>query len=382
MMPFRKIFFWAHLCAGVAAGIFIFIMCVTGALLAFEPNILDYAEREMRYVQLPAENIARLSIDEMIERVRVAKQDAKLSGITVQNNRESAVVVALGREGQLFLNPYTGEITGEGAANWRAFFRVTEDAHRWLALSGNGRSVGKGINDAANFLFLFLAISGLYIWFPRRFTRSHLRPVLWFRLGLKGKARNFNWHNAIGFWSSLILIILTATAVVMSYQWANNLLYNLTGNEPPAQQQQSAQNQNNNQTTNLPVNINELWMRAENHTNWKSINLRLPVANDSAIFTVDEGRFWNRMGRSTLTLNPQTGEVIKWESYADQNAGRQLRSWVRFTHTGETGGLIGQFLAFLACVGGAFLVWTGFALAFRRYKNRKSKKAVDDLPMN
>jgi uncharacterized iron-regulated membrane protein len=39
---------------------------------------------------------------------------------------------------------------------------------------------------------------------------------------------------------------------------------------------------------------------------------------------------------------------------------------VRFGHTGELGGLPGQLAAGLACVGGAVLVWTGLALAFRR----------------
>ncbi len=41
---------------------------------------------------------------------------------------------------------------------------------------------------------------------------------------LRGKARDWNWHNVIGFWSSAVLIVLTLTAAVMSYPWANDLL--------------------------------------------------------------------------------------------------------------------------------------------------------------
>lgn len=368
MSQFRKILFWLHLASGVTAGSFIFIMCVTGALLAFESNFLEFAESEMRVVQIPAENTQRLSIREIIEKVKTTKPDAKFSGITLQNEKDAAAVAALGREGQIFVNPYTGQITGEGAKNWRGFFRVVEDTHRWLALSGEGRAVGKSINDAANFLFLFLALSGIYIWFPRRWSRRHLRPVLWFRGGLKGKARDFNWHNTIGFWSSLILIVLTMTGVIMSYQWANNLVYSLTGSELPQQQQTAS-----SQPAELPENLNEVWAKAENQTAWKSISLRLPASKDAVNFTIEEGRFWNKMGRSSLTLNPENGEVVKWESYAEQSAGRQLRSWVRFTHTGETGGIIGQFIAFLACIGGAFLVWTGIALALRRFYGWRAK---------
>ena len=63
-------------------------------------------------------------------------RNAKPSSVAIENDPNSAVTVSLGREGKFYVNPYTGEITGEGAKGWRGFFRVVEDAHRWLALSG------------------------------------------------------------------------------------------------------------------------------------------------------------------------------------------------------------------------------------------------------
>jgi uncharacterized iron-regulated membrane protein len=385
MRRFRQVVFWLHLCSGVLAGIFILIMCVSGALLSFQSNIIAFAERDMRNVSVPSENATRLSLTEILDKIQAAKPNAKPSSITLKIEPNAAANISLGREGQVFVNPYTGEITGEGAQNVRGFFRTVEDAHRWLALSGDARPIGKAVNDAANLLFLFLAISGLYIWFPRRFLLRHFKPILWFRTGLKGKARNFNWHNTIGFWSSLVLIILTATAVVMSYTWANNLLYRMTGNEPPPQQQQqrAPNNQANEQPFVLPENIDTLWKHAANKVaspSPKSISLRLPVEKNAAVFTIEEGRYWNKFARSTLTLNPETGEIAKWEDYGEQNAGRQLRSWVRFTHTGETGGIVGQIIGFLACIGGSFLVWTGISLALRRFGNwrgRNNRSSID-----
>lgn len=356
-------------------GIFIFIMCVTGALLSFQPNILAFAEREMRSVEKPGGSASPLSLNEIISRAREAKNGAKPSAVSWQNAENTSFTVAFGREGQVYVNPYNGEILGEGAKGWRATLRTIEDAHRWLALSGSGREVGKGLNDAANLLFLFLAISGVYIWFPRRFTRRHFAPILWFRRTESAHARNFNWHNVIGFWCSLALIILTATGVIISYQWAGNLLYTLTGNEVP-KQQQAPPNQPNkpeDKPFELPSNLTELKSNAENHTKWKMISLRLPVT-ESAVFTIEEGIYRNIFARSTLTLNAENGAVKQWESYGEQNAGRRLRSWARFTHTGETGGIIGQIIGFIACIGGAFLVWTGFVLAFRRFQKWRSKK--------
>lgn len=376
MKNFRKIIFWLHLCSGALAGIFIFVMCVTGALIAFESNILAWVESDQRYVQAPTENAPKLSVKEVLEKFLEKNPDAKPSSVTIQNDAKAAISLSAGREGKFYINPYTAEITGKGAEKWQKIFGFFESVHRWLALSGDARTVGKSLNDAANFLFLFLAVSGLYIWFPRKTAWRNFRAVLWFRRGLKGKARNFNWHNTIGFWSSLILMILTLTGVIISYQWAGNLLYTLTGNEPP-QQQQRPPNQNEKQEFVVPENLNEIFEKAANHTNWQTISLRFPISNDSASFTVDEGVYWNRFGRSTLTIDTKTAEITKWESYGEQNAARRLRSWARFTHTGETFGFIGQFIAFLACIGGAFLVWTGISLALRRFQNWRTKNLVD-----
>ena len=58
MDKFRKVIFWLHLVAGAIGGIVIFIMCVTGALLSFEKNIAEFAERDMRFVA-PNDNACR-----------------------------------------------------------------------------------------------------------------------------------------------------------------------------------------------------------------------------------------------------------------------------------------------------------------------------------
>ena len=180
-----------------------------------------------------------------------------------------------------------------------------------------------------------------------------------------------------------MLIILTVTATVISYQWAGNLLYTLTGNEVPPQQQgggpPNAPGQQNDQPFIVPENLDQMWAKAANQSpTWKSISLRLPITKDAAAFTIDEGIYWNIFGRSTLTVDAKTAEISKWESYGKQNSARQLRSWFRFTHTGETGGFVGQFIGFLACLGGAVLVYTGFALAWRRFRNWRSKPAASE----
>ena len=110
-----------------------------------------------------------------------------------------------------------------------------EDWHRWMGAAGQNRNTGKSIADAANLGFFFIVLSGLYMWFPRKLTWQHWRPSVWFRGGLSGKARDWNWHNTIGVWCWVPLVLVVGSGVIMSYPWASNLLYTMTGSPLPPQ---------------------------------------------------------------------------------------------------------------------------------------------------
>lgn len=370
MRRVRKAIFWLHLTAGIIAGLVIFVMCVTGALLAFERQIVELSESNARWVPV-ADGSELIGPSQALAAVIDSRPQAAPSGISMRREAGAAWEVSLGREGTIFVDPYSGAITGESNKSVRAAMSVLRGWHRWLALSDDQRPIGKAVTGASNILFLFLAVSGIYIWFPRKLVWRVVRPVIWFRTGQGGKARYFNWHNTIGFWTSLFLIVFTFTATVISYQWASNLLYTLTGNKVPERRPESSLPEPVKAAAfTIPQGLSEKWAKAEERSpTWKSISLRFPVRNEEMVFTIDEGIYWNILGRSTLTLSTTDPLVQRWEPYGERNAAVQLRSWFRFTHTGETGGLVGQAIGFVACVGGAFLVWTGFSLALHRVGN-------------
>jgi uncharacterized iron-regulated membrane protein len=55
---------------------------------------------------------------------------------------------------------------------------------------------------------------------------------------------------------------------------------------------------------------------------------------------------------------------------------------VRYLHTGEAFGVPGQLIAGLASVGGVLLVYTGYALAWRRFRAWRSRvRATDPVPV-
>ena len=84
----------------------------------------------------------------------------------------------------MFVHAYTGEVLGTGSARTRAFFRSVMEWHRWLALKDARRATGKTITGVSNLIFLFIVVSGFYLWWPRTWTWTQFRQVLWFRGGL------------------------------------------------------------------------------------------------------------------------------------------------------------------------------------------------------
>jgi uncharacterized iron-regulated membrane protein len=97
------------------------------------------------------------------------------------------------------------------------------------------------------------------------------------------------------------------------------------------------------------------------------------------VFTIDRGDGGQPHLRSTLTLDTSTAEIARFETFSDLTLGRRIRNIMRFAHTGEVFGVPGQTIAGVASAGGAVLVWTGLALAWRRLRawlDRRSRRSA------
>ena len=96
--------------------------------------------------------------------------------------------------------------------------------------------------------------------------------------------------------------------------------------------------------------------------------MRLPERSGAPVsFTITDGAHWNAFARSQLSLSAADGAVVQWQPYDQGSLGQKARGWLRFAHTGELAGLPGQIIAGLGCLGGVMLVYTGWALAWRRF---------------
>jgi uncharacterized iron-regulated membrane protein len=418
MRLFRKILFWCHLATGVAVALIVLIMSVTGVLLTYEKQMLARADARAVSVPAPAPGARRLPVDELMRRVAQAESGTPTT-VAWLAGENAPVRVAYGREKTVYADPYTGAVLGQGATKMRAFFRGVTDWHRWLAQSGEGRDRGKMITGAANLGFLFLVLSGLYLWFPRNLNWGAFRNVLFFRRGLRSKARDFNWHHVIGFWSFVPLAVIVASAAVISYPWASNLVYRLAGEEPPAPSGPAAgaggaqasrggpgerggaggagehggagergpggegrEGQGGAADENLLAGVDPLVVAAHGKVDgWRTISMTMPKSADApVVFNIDRGTGGQPQKRASLTLDRATGAEVKWEPFAAGTTGRKARSILRFAHTGEVLGIVGQTIAGLVSLGAAVLVWTGLALSLRRlsaWRGRRGRFGPD-----
>jgi uncharacterized iron-regulated membrane protein len=403
----RKTLFWLHLVCGVVAGLSIGIMCLTGTILAYEKELTAWAERDAREIAAPASGAVRITIDEAQQKLRAAYPDLRPATLVLLNDDSAAWSFPAGRgEAGYYVNPFTGEVRRPASTSMSRFMQTMQSWHRYLGFSEpDARARGKWINGVCNLAFCLLAITGLYLWMPRNWSVRSVKAVAIFNWRLAGKARDFNWHNSIGLWTAPVLIVLTLTAVPISFQWGGRVIAALAGapatgaaGNPAAGPATSAAPAN----AAAPLSRDALLAAVQREfPDWEMITLRLaggaqgmgagglpagrggrpPATGDSSagrapegspapaittVFTVREASTWPRTATTTVTVNANTGEIIQRTGYAELPAAQRIRSWTRFLHTGEALGWGGQLVAGLACLGGCVLVWTGFTLAGRR----------------
>jgi uncharacterized iron-regulated membrane protein len=440
-MSFRKVLFWSHLVAGLVSGISVGIMCFTGTALAFEKQLIAWSQRDVRQVAPPAEGAPRLTLDQLRARLREAQPEAGTANVVIQNDPRAAVSFGAGGRGGtggFYVNPYTGEVKQPRATATASFMQTMVTWHRYLGFTGEvSRPRGKWINGVCNIAFAVLAITGLYLWMPRTWSLRGVKAVAILNWRLAGKARDFNWHNSIGLWSAPILVVLTLTAVPISFQWGGRLINTLTGTPqaaPGAAPATAVPAPPPVVVPTPPEGARPLSQDAliaivqKEIPSWETITVgaaggrggaaggrggagggraggagragaagpgaegapapaaaaaatttpapatpaaAAPATAPAATFTVRASDTYPRTSNITLALNPYTGEVLRRSGYADLAPAAQVRAWTRFLHTGEALGFWGQLVAGLACLGGCFLVYTGFALSWRRFFGKK-----------
>ena len=380
----RKIFRNIHLWLSVPFGILITLICFSGAALVFEKEVMELCHRELYFVKKV--EAAPLPMEQLMTKVAATLPDSvSVTGVNISSDPERAYQVTLSkpRRASMYVDQYTGEITGkyERAPFFNFMFRM----HRWLLDSmkqDGGIFWGKMIVGTGTLMFVFVLISGVVVWWPR--TRKALKNSLKIVANKGWRRFWYDLHVAGGMYALVFLLAMALTGLTWSFQWYRTGFYKTFGVEvqPSMGHGNAAANATakGGKRDGKPEGREGRGAhRYSPYTNWQQVYEQLAEANpDYKQISVSDGsasvavpRFGNQRGTDRYKFNPRNGEITETTLYKDLDNSGKIRGWIYSVHVGSWGGMLTRILTFVAALIGASLPLTGYYLWIRKKIKRR-----------
>lgn len=373
----RKLFGKIHRWISIPLGIILSIICFTGATLVFEKEITQGLNPHLYKVSVPEGDTAFLTPSELVDHLKTQVADSlRISALQYGGAADEPVMVTFQNVSRksLSVNPYTGEVNG-----WTKsypFFQTMRKLHRWLLnppLQKGAYSAGKVIVGISTLLMVVILVSGLVIWWPR--TRKALHNRLQVSCTKGWRRFWYDSHVALGFYSTLFLLVMALTGLTWSFGWYRSFAYGLFGATPSSsasphhhgtpQEAPSTRAKGKNKT-NIDYKV---WDEA-----FQKVQAQYPGYASLRIeknkIQVNQSRYLRRT--DTVEFNPANGEPTRIIPSTETPRSQKLRSWFYAFHTGSWGGIYTKVLYFLAAFIGGVLPLSGYYLWWK--KRRKSTR--------
>lgn len=372
-MILKKINAWLHLWLGLASGIVVFIVSITGCVLVFEQELKPLTQPWLN-AERPAE-AAYLPPSTIYHKVKAQFPDKKVSGIWYYGHERTAKV-SMDSDSLVYVNPYTAEITG--IVDHEDFFHLMLEGHTGLWIEGEA---GHQIVAWATLIFFVLLITGMVLWWPKKWNKTGREQSFTIKWKAKFKRLNYDLHNVLGFYSLIVALIITLTGLIMGFAWFNKGVYWLaSGGGSPAPYQRGMSDTTQISLKNTFVNVDLAFKKGMEEFavyNKDAIIVSFPEKPTDAIYVctdMDKGAWRDiYLDQYTLKQLPSTGVQIDQLNFAD---------WLRRTnyalHVGAIGNMTTKVIYFIASLICASLPITGFYIWWHRkgYGRRKKAKSV------
>lgn len=369
---FSKINAWLHLWLGLASGIVVFIMGITGCILVFEQEI-----KEMTSTWLNVEaqaSVKQLPPSKIYAAVKEALPNKDIHGLWY-NGLDKTIKVDIESDSLVYVNPYNGKITG--IVDHEDFFHIIDEGHRYLWLDDE---IGSQITAWGTFIFFFLLISGLILWFPKKWNKTTINSSFKIKWNAKIKRLNYDLHNVMGFYAILLAVLISFTGLMMSFHWLRESTYWITGGW--ADEKDKIEEVIT--VKNDSASHKELDMLASADFIWKKVRTEIAKENKEAVIihfpdgpkddfyacTDMHKGIWRDLyfDSKTLELLPNSEKYISDERFSDW----LIRSNYSL-HIGVIGGLTTKILYFIASLICASLPLTGFYIWWGRKRKQKPR---------
>lgn len=343
MMNAKKVFRKIHLWLSVPTGIFIALICFSGAMMVFEKEITELCRHDLYFVQevkgstLPEERVVEIVTATLPDSVSV-------TGVKTFPEADRAWQVSLSkpRRASVFIDQYTGEI--KGRYERLPFFDTMFHLHRWLL--DPSKSIGKWIVGVCTLLLVIILVTGLLMWLTNR--KKPLTQSL--KISCNKGWHRF-WHDlhvAGGIYATIFLLAMALTGLTWSFSWYRTGFYAMLGVDASAGGH------------GRPATEQVAAPRHQHPEALDSTSHRRTEGNRSGR-TEGVGRHGNHSEAKAAEATPRSGSNDRAAS---------VRSTIYKIHTGGWGGIIAKIITFLAALLGATLPITGYYLWIRRLRNK------------
>lgn len=373
-MTIKKAFGKIHLWLGLASGLVVLFLGITGCILAFEVEIRKLTEPEQF---VTAENKEFLPPSVLKAKAEKYLDGKTINGLEYPGKGKSTIAYYYDADNYklVALNPYSGEMLKVKNMN-RDFFRVVLDGHYYLWLP---EKIGQPIVASATLIFLIMMITGIVLWWPKnKAARKQRFSVKW---NARWRRVNYDLHNVFGFYMTWLAIFIAITGLVWGFEWfAKSVYWVSSAGKPMPEDVHPA---SDTLAKKPAYNIDDhLWAEYSKMKKAdESIGIYYAVTNtDPMEVTINHrpGTYYNmdfyHFDQYTGAELPAKGTYAG--AFKDASVPDKIKRMNYDIHVGAVLGLPGKILAFFASLIAASLPVTGFYIWWGRRKKKPAKEKI------
>lgn len=306
-----------HRWLALAASLVLIVVALSGSAIVFE-GAIDRALNPRLWHVDPAG--LPLSLDTLVARVRAVAPEATGGGVALSAAPDRAWTVSAGPS-QIFVNPYSGAVLGmrSPADRDRSFARRLHVLHVTLLSKDTGREIVGVVTIAA----LILVLSGLVLWWPDKLWRV--------RTSASWKRVTFDLHHLLGASTALVLIVITASGVVIHYEPLGEAIGRLDRSQPP-----EAVVQPDVEPGTMPVGFDSIAAVARAALPGAALtSVQSPSTNAPAVAALRYPEDRTPAGRSRVYVDRYRGTVLRTVNTRQAELGTRINNLKRSLHTGD-----------------------------------------------
>jgi uncharacterized iron-regulated membrane protein len=369
----------AHLWLGLASGLIVLLLSVTGCIYVFSVEITAMLRQDNIYVQEVKQEKLPLSL--LWEKTQNAiGADKAITTARVFNNPEKTVLFTCYKSGNkdailyfdsidqyynIYTDPYTGKVLGIYDEELD-FFNIIKMLHWSLLLSA---PIGQQIIGWGTFIFVIMLITGIVLWWPK--NKAARKQRFWFKWKdtTKWRRKNYDLHNIFGFYVATVAIIIAFTGMVWAFTWFQSLVY-VAGSLSITPPEQLVAQSKFAEVSDKDAAFNKALATAmKMHTDADAFSLGKPADSVAAI-DVYVGQYPDvYYVAHQIKFDQYTGNLLAEKTHDKKNFGEKLITANYDIHVGAILGLPGKIMAFIASFICGMLPVSGFLIWYgRTYK--------------